>query len=572
MIGVKMISVYTAAVVLLLSVAAFSGLAVAQEPLGTLKLTLTDAVTGEPTPARIEIRDEFAAYHVAEDALLFGGDCDMSDQGAGYSDLASTLESFTDRLENPYSTSTQFYSDGTSSVRLPEGPVTISVFKGPEYRVALAEIGITAGETVEHEIELKRWINMPDKGWYSADDHLHIPRPDPGLNPFILKMMQAEDIHVANLLQMGKVRNFKIAPQYAHGRESHYQQGHFILAAGQENPRTHFLGHTITLGASKALYNPDEYLIYRLIWEEAVKLGGINGFAHAFVPNGNLVAPHDGMAVVLPHDLLHFVEVLQFNRGGYDTWYDILGLGFRVTPTAGTDYPCADQNIPGHERFYTRVEGDLTYEKWLDGVRNGRTFVTTGPMVEFRVNGEDIGSDIVLEHVAIVEIEGAAHFNPKRDDLAFLELLQNGNVIGRFSRVEGASKIEFRVNQLVNETSWFAVRGYGTELNLGAGASPFHFADFNPTSNVHSAPIYVSLKHGAAIEKSVQSRNVARSWLARLEDLETMLTETNLAQLAQRLETPNFDAVPEDVLRKNRSAILDEIEEAKGFFETLSNQ
>ena len=247
-----------------------------------LRLTITDAATGEMVPARVEIVGKNGGYHVAEDALLVGGDCDMSDQGAGYVDLRSTLAGFTDRIDNPYAKSTQFYSDGKSSIRLPTGTATISIFKGPEFNVPVEKVDIQADKNVEHNIQLKRWINMPGNGWFSADDHLHIPRPVPDLNPYILKMMQAEGINVANLLQMGKVRNFTIAPQHAHGPDSYYQKGQFILAAGQENPRTHFLGHTITLGADTALHDPERYLIYRLLWEEAVKHGGLNGFAHAY--------------------------------------------------------------------------------------------------------------------------------------------------------------------------------------------------------------------------------------------------------------------------------------------------
>ena len=198
-----------------------------------LRLTITDAATGEMVPARVEIVDKNGGYHVAEDALLVGGDCDMSDQGAGYLDLRSTLAGFTDRIENPYRKSTQFYSNGEASIQVPTGTATITVFKGPEYNVSVEKVEIQAAKTVEHNIQLKRWINMPSQSWYSADDHLHIPRPVPELNPYISKIMQAEDIHVANLLQMGKVRNFTIAPQHAHGAASYYQEGQFILAAGQ---------------------------------------------------------------------------------------------------------------------------------------------------------------------------------------------------------------------------------------------------------------------------------------------------------------------------------------------------
>lgn len=72
---------------------------------------------------------------------------------------------------------------------------------------------------------------------------------------------------------------------------------------------------------------------------------------------------------MLPQGLVHFIEVLQFNRANYASWYDVLNLGFKVAPTAGTDYPCGDQNIPGHERFYAKVEGDFNYESWLDAVK-----------------------------------------------------------------------------------------------------------------------------------------------------------------------------------------------------------
>lgn len=563
---------YSIATLSLFMLCSFASPLFAAEQTGTLQLTILDAVTGKPVPARVEIQGADEAYHVAADALRVGGDCDMSDEGAGFVDLASTLAGFADRIDNPYTKSTQFYSDGTSSVPLPTGRATIRVFKGPEYKVPVVTVDIQAAETVQHTVTLTRWANRPQDGWYSADDHLHIPRPVPELNPAISKMMQAEDIHVANLLQMGKVKNFTIAPQHAHGPDSHYQEGQYILAAGQENPRTHFLGHTITLGAQTALHKPEEYLIYRLIWEEAVKQGGINGFAHAYFPEQAFIpiGPHNGAAVVLPHNLLHFMEVLQFDRSDYTTWYEILTLGFRVAPTAGTDYPCGGQTIPGHERFYTKVEGSLSYANWLEGVRKGRTFVTTGPLVEFRINDQDIGSEIVLEEAGTVQVTGRVVFDPEQDDVSALELIHNGHVVDRFSRVKGADHIAFSLSQPVKETSWFAVRSYGARLTENSDASPLIFSSLKPRSNLHSAPIYVTLKNRPGVEHSAQAKKIAYTWLARLEDLETVLAEDNMEYLAPKLEVPNLDAVPKDILVKNRPGLLKEIQVAKDFFKTLA--
>ncbi len=200
---------------------------------GSLHITITDATSNTPVPARVEILASDQKFHVASDALRVGGDCDMSDNPSGLVDLQSTLAHFNDRIDNPYTRSTQFYSDGSSTIQLPIGQAILRVFKGPEYQVSKQQVDVIAGGETRVKIELQRWINMPEQGWYSSDDHLHIPRPVVELNPYISKMMQAEDIHVANLLQMGKVKNFTNSSQYAHGSAGVYREGHYLLAPGQ---------------------------------------------------------------------------------------------------------------------------------------------------------------------------------------------------------------------------------------------------------------------------------------------------------------------------------------------------
>jgi len=528
----------------------------AQQPSGTLLLTIIDE-SGTPVPARVEVRGTDGTFYVAEDALPVGGDCDMSDLGAGLNDLASVLAAFSDRVENRYTGSTQFYSGGESSIRVPPGVTRVRIFKGPEYRVAVESVEVPSGNTTRLRIALDRWIDMPATGWYGADDHLHIPRPVPELNPYISRILQAEDLHVGNLLLSGKVRNFTMSPQHAHGPDSYYQVGNYILAAGQENPRTHFLGHAITLGARTAINNPEKYLIHRLVWEEAACQGALNGFAHANRPDGRLRPPQDGMAVVLPHDLLHFMEVLQSDSSDYEAWYNVLALGFRLAPTAGTDYPCLRRTLPGHERFYTRVDGDFTYENWLDGVRNHRTFVTTGPMAEFSIDGEDIGGEVFLDGAGTVDLQGRVVFDPQRDEISVVELVHNGLVVDRFSPIGGASSVSFSSELRVEESSWFALRAYGE--------TPLE----NRIVSVHTTPIWVTLRDRTPLEQSAQARTVAQYWLARLENMERLLAPENMEQLAARFERPNSDAVPRETLFNNREDLLREIKTAKQFFTAL---
>jgi hypothetical protein len=69
------------------------------------------------------------------------------------------------------------------------------------------------GETIQREVRLERWVDMPARGWFSGDDHLHIARPVAELNPVILQVMQAEDIRIAKLLQFGIAEYFHNAVQ-----------------------------------------------------------------------------------------------------------------------------------------------------------------------------------------------------------------------------------------------------------------------------------------------------------------------------------------------------------------------
>ena len=536
----------------------------------TLELSIVDAATQAPTQARMHVRDSTGQFAIAEDAVYFGGDCDMSDAGAGYTTLAAALDGFTNSLANPYTGSTQFYVDGTATVIVPAGQVEILVQKGPEYRPTPVQLEAAAGQHIERTIAVERWVDMPSQGWYSADDHLHIQRPHPDLNPRIMQQMQAEDVHVANLLQMGKVLNFEIAPQYQFGPGGHYQVGNHILAAGQENPRTHYLGHTITLGAAEPVFEGDQYLIYRKVWERTIELGGINGFAHAFA-NAGPVTPYLGGAVVLPHNLLHFLEVLQFNRGGYDVWYDFLNLGYRIAATAGTDYPCADQTIPGHERFYTQVEGELTFAKWLAAVKAGRTFVTTGPIIELQVQDQGIGGEVTLSAPDKVRVRGSVRFNPATDDVTVLQLIQNGGLVAEVPIIAGQDRIDLDVPLHLERSSWLALRASGSERSFSGFSPPFHFSMLQSTSNAHTSPVYVNVAGTPELTESPEARRVARAFLARLAALEATLDESNLQPLGARLEQPDFDGVPTETLIANRAALLAEIATARVHFAAIAD-
>jgi hypothetical protein len=528
-----------------------------------LALTIIDGGTGSPTPARVEVTDASGRSYVARDALKVPGDCADHPEPVALS-LDEALQVLPQSVKNLFTQTTQFYSAGRSEILLDPGRYRVRASKGPEYRAETVEVDIADESVIPQQIRLERWVDMPATGWFSADDHLHIARSVAELNPVVLQVMQAEDIHVANLLQFGIAEYFHNCIQYSLGDNGIYQDGDYILAGGQENPRTHFLGHSIVLGAQTGIHLPDEYLVYRLVWEEARRQGGLSGWAHFGTDFLAEMGGQYGLPMSLPHGLLNFIEVLQFNGPVYIAWYDMLNLGFRVTCTAGTDYPCGGANIPGRERFYTHTAGRLSYPAWLEAVRRGRTFVTNGPIVEFRVQGSEIGDDLTITRPGSVLVEAKVRFDPTTDDVRHVELVENGVVVHSIPRREGAAEVDIQFEHEISETAWLALRVTGSKLG-----EPFilpALRSHQPTSAAHTGPIYITLEGAEPLWAHRRSRDVARTWLARLDDLDTRLSEDRVDDLAERLARLPFDRVPAELLRRSRRTLRAEIESARAFF------
>lgn len=506
---------------------------------GTLEFRVLDDA-GVAVPARIELIDDRGAAHVADGAIEINTECFV----VPFPEWASGLQR-SRSLDNPYSGTRQFYVDGHGRTQLASGRYRLTANRGIEYGVASTAVDITAGEVTRIDLTPHRWIDMPALGWYSADDHLHITRT-PADDDRIGTWMRAEDLHIANLLQMGTAEHFDITPQYAFGDAGVHRAGDTQLVSGQEHPRTHVLGHTIILGAAAAIDRRDSYLLYQGFWEETRRLGGAAGYAHFGTGQAR-----NGLAVDAPSGLLSFIEVLQFDLPYFDVWYELLNLGTRLAPTAGTDYPCIP-SLPGRERFYTRVEGAPTRASWVEGVRHGRTFVTNGPMLDFNVDGANTGDELQLESPRDVHIRGRVRFDPARDDVQGLQLIRNGVVEAESGALSAAGEIVLDSAAPVRESTWFALRAIGNKVgetrmttpwyleprtlqlqcSFGCGASMFERATFVGAGRLrpaaaHTGAIWVNV---AGVPATPPAELVRRS-LERLDALEAQLSDDRLDEL-----------------------------------------
>ncbi len=491
---------------------------------GRLEVQVTDATTNQLTPVRVRLsRNGWAIKELPKSAVgVMYGVWDHAD-GFGYQPDSS------------------FYVAGQFSLDLPPGTYHLSLAKGPEYVEQQHQFQIKAKQVHQQNYQLKRWINMPEKGWYSADDHIHIRR-SPREDSLLLTWTQAEDVHVGVMLRMGDFWE-TYYPQYAWGEKGVYQKNNFLLTSGQEDPRTPELGHALGIGASDKVRYSKEYYYYDKVFDKLRELGGLGGYAHqAETFHGYRGLTLDGL-----RGKVDVLELLQFCASDKplitNHYYHLLDLGIPVTAVAGSDFPwCGkdhDKGPPersarlGNVRFYTYVDGPLTYNSWKAGLAAGHTFVSSGPMLSFEVNGQLPGSKLEVSKGTTLHITAHAYGNAAQVPLQSLEIVGHGKVLGRVT-AENSGQLSEHLSLTLDipaeQGIWLAARAYGNPTQAAHTTPVYVQVDGKNFHNLATAPQYLKISEGylKELKKELKTRQADpqyRAWQYRA-GLERRIAET----------------------------------------------
>ncbi len=363
---------------------------------------------GRPTAAAVRLYDQEGRLAIPENALDLSSFGHLYTAGAliHYADWTSTRVRSLDpffgssyfRAQHPPRTAC-FFADGGFRVAARPGRYTLRVNKGMEYVPVERAFDLRADR--REIVSLERWADMARAGWYSGDGHVHVERAGPGADRDVLLWMAAEDVRAAHVLLMGDERQTWY-PQYswkavaADGR---------ALIPGQEDPRTGELGHTLHLGLPGPVRDAERYQDYAPIFERCARAGGLNGLAHVGRRRWHFDVRR-ALELLAPRGLVDFVEIAQMGYIGVNLWYEFLNRGFRLTAMAGSDVPWG--GTIGCARVYAFIGDGFTPERWLEAVRRGRTFVTTGPMLEFTVNGQPPGSVLKVKRGDLLRVRARA--------------------------------------------------------------------------------------------------------------------------------------------------------------------
>lgn len=138
-----------------------------------------------------------------------------------------------------------------------------------------------------------------------------------------------------------------------------------------------------------------------------------------------------------------------------------LNAGFRLPIASGTDK--MDVDIPlGSNRTYIPAGRDAGYAEWIQGIKAGKGFITTGPLLEFEVHGHAAGDVVRIDAPRKVHARATAR---SILPLATLEIVQNGNVAGHKTvfvqnnlPVDGVYSMEVDAEVVLGRSCWLAAR------------------------------------------------------------------------------------------------------------------
>src|SRR5579871_869450 len=428
---------------------------------GRIHLEVVDAASGRPSPVRVGLYDSTGRAPLPSDQALL-------------------VERFADKVRLlpvaprafwPSKNRVAFYVNGSYEAVVPSASYELVVARGPEYRVHQSRVDVLDGHTTEIQVRLERYADLPSEGWFSGDDHIHLAR-DRVADPAVWTQIAAEDVHVGNLLQMGNITGTYFE-QPAWGKAGRFEQQGYLVASGQEDPRTGQLGHTIHHDLQSPIHlSEDSYFLYQRAFEEVHRQGGISGYAHL---NGGWFNVRRGVALEVPFGHVDFLEVFQAGKLSTEIWYDFLNLGYRLVPSAGSDFPYTD--LPGVVRGYVRVD-HYDADAWYGAFRSGHTYVTNGPFLDLDVNGRGMGDELRVTRGTALKVTARARMNPDVDALERLEVVVLGDVVA-VQPAHGGDQARVETTITADRSMWIAVRAYGDRHE-----------EWNSTA-AHSAPVYV---------------------------------------------------------------------------------
>ncbi len=405
---------------------------------GELELRVIDKETGDPIAARMHLVNQRGRSVIPKGVL-------------GWKD--------------------HFVFAGTVILKLPPGEYRFEIERGPEYALRTGTFSIKSGDRDAKQVDMQRFVNMAEEGWWSGDLHVHRSPND------IRLLMLAEDLHVAPVITWWNDKNAWEKEDAPNSPIVTFQDNRFydlmagedergggallyfgrhqplpIQDAGREYPSSlHFLKMAKSEGAVHV--DVEKPFWWDLpLWLASGLVDSI-GIAHNHMWRDGVLGDE---AWGKPRDTLLYPGNHGNGRWTQDIYYHVLNSGLRVPPSAGSASGVLPNPV-GYNRVYVYVPGELSYERWWEALRAGRVVVTNGPMLRPLANGQPPGHVFTAPAGETVELQISLEL-ALREKVEYLQIVRNGKVehevrLDEYAQAGGQlPPVEFK------ESGWVLVR------------------------------------------------------------------------------------------------------------------
>jgi Carboxypeptidase regulatory-like domain len=322
----------------------------ALEPPGRVRIVVTDAATGVPLDARIDIK-------------------------SGQKPVVQYL--------GPHTFFTELAPKGRAEITLAPGPYVLTVGSGAGFVSNARDVRLTVasgqGQTVR--VAIKRLFHPESAGWYGADMHHHSDQED-GVTPpaYVARSQLAAGLDllflsdhdttvndramraIAGARGVPFIPSIELSPSWGHFNAYPVRPGARMTLDMNEASVQQVFAQAHRMGATyievNHPYDPGEGYFGSL--ERGVAKGGFDG-DFDFVEINGAQPENDGRTLA---------RVWRF-------W----NAGKRYYLAAGSDTHDVWNDYSGDARVYVHVQGPLTPASFLAGLKAGHAFVTHGPLI-----------------------------------------------------------------------------------------------------------------------------------------------------------------------------------------------
>lgn len=409
-----------------------------------VEINVLEPSTAEPMPARLHLRN-----------------------GAGQPVKPPQLPNWRDH----------FVSDSPVRLELPPGEYSYEVERGPEYEAGRGTFSVGPEGSTQVRVPLARLANLAGEGWWSGETHVHRRLEEVEL------LMRAEDLHVAQITTWWNKANPWAGQPLPPRRPVPFDRSRFYHPLAGEDERDggallyfnldrplditggtkHYPSSLVF--AEQARQRPGAWIeIEKPFWWDlpmwlAHGIGDSVGVAHNHLQREGVLGNE---AWGRPRDPRRFPGLHGNGLWTQDIYFHLLNCGFRLPPSAGSASGVLPNPV-GYNRVWVQVDGELTWEKWWEGLRAGRCFVGNGPLLRARANGRWPGH--IFKGHGPLEVRLQAQLD-SRDPIKTVELIRNGR----------AEPVSLPAVITIQESGWFLLRATAEVTNTlrFALTAPWH--------------------------------------------------------------------------------------------------